>query len=105
MGLLFETSTASVRYVSSSLGLWTSCIALPPRTYDGLTTIGKPIISAFSRASVIFLTVAFDGCFKLSLVTNSWKRSLSSDLSIASTSVPRIFTPFSERISANLRGV
>ena len=60
-GLLFETSTASLRYESNSLTLWTSCIALPPSTYEGLTTNGKPITSDASNASSLFLTVAFFG--------------------------------------------
>ena len=80
-------------------------MALPPRTYEGLTTIGKPILSAAIIASEIFFTVAFAGCLRSSLIIKSWNLSLSSDLSIASTFVPRILTPCSDSISASLRGV
>ena len=105
MGLLFDTSTASFKYFSSSFVLLTSCIALPPRTYEGLTTIGNPILSLLLSASFTFFAVALEGCFSFNLFTNSWNLSLSSDLSMASTSVPKIFTPFSDKIFANLRGV
>ena len=103
--MLFETSTASFKYFSSSLRLLTNCIALPPRTYEGLTTIGKPISSPLNKASLRFFAVALEGCLKFNLFTNSWNLSLSSDLSIASTSVPNIFKPFLDKISASFNGV
>ena len=105
IGFLSETSTASFIYFSSSTWVWTSSIALPPRTYDGLTTIGKPISPDTFIASSRFLTVLLGGCLSFNWWARDWKRSLSSDLSIASTSVPRIFTLLDNRTSDSFRGV
>ena len=65
----------------------------------------NPISYAFSKASFCVFTVALRGCFKFNLTINSWNLSLSSDLSIASTLVPRILMPCLDKIFESFNGV
>ncbi len=56
-----ETSTACSMYNSSSFSSCTISIALPPKTYDGLTKTGYPILEAITLASLNDFAVSFSG--------------------------------------------
>ena len=43
-------------------------MALPPRTYEGLTTSGKPIFSDILIASLNVFAIPLSACFKFSLI-------------------------------------
>ena len=66
---------------------------LPPRTNDGRTRTGKPILSAMTFAPAKFVAVPLAGASKLAFSKIFEKDPLSSARSIASGEVPRIGTP------------
>ena len=104
-GESFETDTASSIYLFKSSSVVTISIALPPKTYDGLTTKGYPISFATFKASLTFVAIELLGCLNPSFSTKSLNFSLSSARSIASGDVPIMLTLFCLSLLASFKGV
>ena len=84
-------STSSLSWSFS----YTISIALPPRTYEGLTIKGNPIFKAISIASLYVFAIPLSACFNFNLIKSFLNLSLSSARSIEEYWVPIIGSEFS----------
>ena len=90
-GCSVESDTASFIYLLSSTSLYTTCIARPPITYDGLTTSGYPSFLTAAKASSSLVTATPSGTAMPSSSRSSQNFSLSSARSILLYNVPSMF--------------
>ena len=105
IGLSSEALNASFMNSLSWLLSWTISIALPPSTYDGLTTTGRPIFSAILIAWSNLNAIPLSACFKFNFINKSLNWSLSSAKSIEAYWVPKIGNLFSCKNLESLIGV
>ena len=84
---------------------WTISIALPPKTYEGLTINGNPILSAIFIAWLNVFAIPLSACLSFNLFNNLLNRSLSSAKSIEVYCVPKIGNLLSCKNLASLIGV
>ena len=73
---------------------WTISIALPPKTYEGRTIKGRPILSAILIAWLLDFAIPLSACFNFNLIRSFLNLSLSSARSIEWYWVPIIGSEF-----------
>ena len=79
-----------MKYLIKSLSLYTISIALPPKTYEGLTITGYPTLFAIEIASSKSTVAAPSGCNTPDLLQISSKLPLSDAKSITLADEPLI---------------